>query len=211
MPSAQTLAIRGTRRLRHARQRAPIFVIQKHAARHLHYDLRLEIDGVLKSWAVPKGPSLNPRDKRLAIEVEDHALEYADFEGVIEEGAYGAGAVIVWDTGPYRNLACNSAGQEIPLSEALARGHLEVWLEGRKLRGGFALVRMSGSARHWLLIKMKDEHADARRRPVVTQPASVLTGRTVEDLADGIEAQAAGHGGLVCGLAVGSSSHAHCL
>jgi DNA ligase D-like protein (predicted 3'-phosphoesterase) len=166
-------------------QHAPIFVIQKHAASHLHYDFRLEVDGVLKSWAVPKGPSLNPRDKRLAVEVEDHALEYADFEGVIEEGAYGAGAVIVWDTGRYRNLAHNKAGQEIPTGEGLARGHVEVWLEGRKLRGGFALVRMGGAGGNWLLIKMKDEYADARRRPVVTQPTSVLTGRTVEEVAAG--------------------------
>lgn len=164
-------------------QHAPIFVVQKHAARHLHYDLRLEIDGVLKSWAVPKGPSLNPRDKRLAVAVEDHPLDYADFEGEIEEGTYGAGAVIVWDIGPYRNLARSNAGREIPMREGLARGHLEVWLEGRRLRGGFALVRMSGNARNWLLIKMKDEFADARRRPVVTHPTSVLTGRTVEQLA----------------------------
>jgi DNA ligase D-like protein (predicted 3'-phosphoesterase) len=169
-----------SRRLQHA----PVFVIQEHAASHLHYDFRLEVDGVLKSWAVPKGPSLNPRDKRLAVEVEDHALEYADFEGVIEEGAYGAGAVIVWDTGPYRNLARNKGGQEIPMGEALARGHLEVWLEGCKLRGGFALVRMSGAGGNWLLIKMKDKHADARRRPVVTQPTSVLTGRTVEEVTE---------------------------
>lgn len=171
-------------------EHTPIFVVQKHAARHLHYDFRLEIDGVLKSWAVPKGPSLNPRDKRLAVEVEDHPLEYADFEGVIEEGSYGAGAVIVWDIGPYRNLAGSNAGRGISMSEGLARGHLEVWLEGRRLRGGFALVRMSANARNWLLIKMKDEFAAARRRPVVTQPASVLTGRTVEELAAESESHA---------------------
>lgn len=198
MPRARTTALlRGTRRRRRTQRlrllaaqwrrpgHAPIFVVQKHAARHLHYDFRLEVDGVLKSWAVPKGPSLNPRDKRLAVEVEDHPLDYADFEGVIEEGAYGAGAVIVWDSGWYRNLAHNKAGQEIPMGEALARGHLEVWLEGRRLRGGFALVRMSGNARNWLLIKMKDEFADARRRLLVTQPTSVLSGRTVEELTEG--------------------------
>jgi DNA ligase D-like protein (predicted 3'-phosphoesterase) len=166
-------------------QSEPIFVVQKHAASHLHYDFRLQVGSVLAPWAVPKGPSLDPRDKRLAVEVEDHNLAYADFEGVIEEGRYGAGAVIVWDTGRYRNLARGEAGNEISMSEALARGRVEVWLDGHKLRGGYALVRtrMGGRKTNWLLIKMKDEFADARRRPVETEPQSVLSGRTVEDVA----------------------------
>src|SRR5207244_701821 len=112
----------------------PIFVVQKHAARNLHYDFRLEVDGVLKSWAVPKGPSTDPREKRLAMAVEDHELEHARFEGVIGKGLYGAGAVIVWDTGPYRNVT-ERDGREIPIDEALEAGHAVVELDGKKLRG----------------------------------------------------------------------------
>ena len=156
--------------------REPMFVIQKHAARTLHYDFRLEVDGVLRSWAVPKGPSTDPREKRLAVEVEDHSLSYGDFEGTIREGSYGAGAVIVWDTGTYRNLG------ETPLADALDGGHASFWLEGHKLRGGWTLQRTRGGRRpQWLLIKRRDEGADARRRPVSTQPESVLSGRRVED------------------------------
>ncbi len=164
----------------------PIFVIQKHHARRLHYDFRLEVEGVLKSWAIPKGPSTDPKDKRLAVQVDDHELDYADFEGVIEEGEYGAGPVIVWDAGPYRNITRDNDGKELQMSKALSRGKAEVWLEGKKLRGGFALVKTKlggGKKPNWLLIKMKDEAQDARRKPVVTQPRSVLTGRTVEEVA----------------------------
>jgi DNA ligase D-like protein (predicted 3'-phosphoesterase) len=138
----------------------------------LHFDFRLEAGGVLKSWAVPKGPSTDPRVKRLAVEVEDHSLEHADFEGVI-----GEGRVIVWDRGTYRPL-----GDE-PVEEALASGHLSFWLEGEKLRGGWTLQRTSGGAKpQWLLVKRKDELADARRDPISTQPESVVSGLTLEQL-----------------------------
>ena len=162
------------------------FCIQKHAATRLHYDFRLEMEGVLKSWAVPKGPSTDPREKRLAVAVEDHALDYADFEGTIGESNYGAGAVIVWDTGPYRNRTLRD-GEEVPIARALADGHAVVELEGRKLRGRYALTR-TGEQRgreQWLLVKVRDDDADARRNPVSTQPESVLSGRTIEDVAAG--------------------------
>jgi DNA ligase D-like protein (predicted 3'-phosphoesterase) len=158
----------------------PRFVIQKHRATSLHYDFRLEVDGTLRSWAVPKGPSADPREKRLAIEVEDHALEYADFEGKIGSGSYGAGAVIVWDAGTYRNL-----DEERSMAETIAAGHVKVWLEGQKLKGGWTLQRThQGDKPQWLLIKRRDEGADARRDPERTQPESVKTGRTIEQVAD---------------------------
>jgi DNA ligase D-like protein (predicted 3'-phosphoesterase) len=159
----------------------PMFVIQKHDASSLHYDFRLEVEGALASWAVPKGPSTDPRDKRLAMQVEDHPLSYGDFEGVIPKGSYGAGAVIVWDIGTYRNLT------DKPMRRALDEGHVTVWLEGKKIRGGYALTR-TGSDRgrqRWLLVKKNDDAADRRRRPVNTQPESVLSGKTVEEMAAG--------------------------
>jgi len=154
-----------------------IFVVQKHNARILHYDLRLELDGVLKSWAVPKGPSLDPRQKRLAIETEDHPLEYARFEGTIPKGQYGAGTVIVWDTGPYRNMT-EKDGRTLSVTVALKGGHIAVWLEGRKLKGGYALTR---TKRGWILIKMKDEGANSKDILEI-EPRSVLSGKTIEDL-----------------------------
>jgi DNA ligase D-like protein (predicted 3'-phosphoesterase) len=158
----------------------PRFVIQKHAASTLHYDFRLEVDGVLRSWAVPKGPSTDPREKRLAVEVEDHSLGYADFEGVLAAG-YGAGTVIVWDAGTYRNL-----DEQRSMSEALEAGHAKFWLDGRKLSGGWTLQRTHGGDKpQWLLIKRRDEQADARRNPQSTQPESVKSGRTIEQVAAG--------------------------
>ena len=165
-----------------ARLKGPRFVVQKHDATSLHYDFRLEAGGVLKSWSVPKGPSLKPRDKRLAMPTEDHPVAYADFEGVIPEGEYGAGPVIVWDRGTYRNLT-EDKGREVSVEEAVDRGHVKVWLEGEKLTGGFALTRQGGGKRpRWLLVKMKDEGADARRNPVSTEPQSVLSGKAIEHL-----------------------------
>jgi DNA ligase D-like protein (predicted 3'-phosphoesterase) len=157
------------------------FVIQRHEASRLHYDLRLQIGDVLVSWAVPKGPSLDPRDKRLAVQTEDHPLDYVEFEGRIPEGEYGAGTMIVWDTGTYQNVTAKR-GRPIEMADAVEHGHVSVWLEGEKIRGGFALSRM-GEGRDWLLVKKDDEGADRRRKPAKTQLASVLTGRTNRDLA----------------------------
>jgi DNA ligase D-like protein (predicted 3'-phosphoesterase) len=152
------------------------FVVQQHAASTLHFDFRLEVDGVLRSWAVPKGPSTDPREKRLAMEVEDHSLAYGDFEGVIGTG-YGAGRVIVWDAGSYRPLT------DGPPADALDAGHFSFWLEGEKLRGGWTLQRTHAGAKpKWLLIKKRDEQADAGRDPVSGEPESVLSGRTIEEL-----------------------------
>ncbi|HEY7436587.1 MAG TPA: DNA ligase D [Methylomirabilota bacterium] len=157
-----------------------LFVVQKHAARRLHYDLRLEMDGVLKSWAVPKGPSVHAEEKRLAVHVEDHPIEYGDFEGVIPPGNYGAGSVIVWDRGWYR-----SAKPEDPLTQ-LARGKLEVEIFGHKMRGRWTLARMSGKDKDWLLLKKADGAALPPDAAELTEryPQSVLSGLTVEEMAD---------------------------
>jgi len=165
---------------------ATIFVIQKHDASSLHYDFRLAVDGTLKSWAVPKGPSTDPREKRLAIATEDHPLDYAGFEGVIPKDQYGGGTVLIWDRGHYRNITEKADGLR-PMAKALAQGHVLVWLEGEKLRGGYALQRIDDQEDHWLLVKMDDAEADARRNPVSTEPRSVVTGRTIGEIADEAE------------------------
>jgi DNA ligase D-like protein (predicted 3'-phosphoesterase) len=162
-------------RKRRRQAKSPHFVIQHHAASSDHYDFRLEIDGVLVSWAVPKGPSTNPKDKRMARRTEDHPMDYETFEGVIPKGEYGAGRVIVWDRGTYKS--------DRDMAEGLDHGHLSFQLDGEKLHGGYALTRLrDDKAETWLLVKRKDEHADARRRPVSSQPGSVLSGRTLDDL-----------------------------
>src|SRR5215210_936365 len=153
-----------------------IFVIQKHRATALHYDFRLEADGVLKSWAVPKGPSLDPKVRRLAMQVEDHPVDYADFEGVIPEGEYGGGTVMVWDYGVY-------APENVKkVSDGLKKGDLKFVLLGKKLKGSFVLVRTRD--RQWLLIKHKDEYAEEREEIAETQPYSVLTKRTLAEIAE---------------------------
>lgn len=159
------------------------FVIQKHASSRLHYDLRLEIDGVLKSWAVPKGPSTDPREKRLAQPTEDHPIEYLEFEGVIPEGEYGGGTVMVWDIGHYQNRTFDDDGNTVPMDEAYSRGHISVVLDGEKLSGGYALTRTgSGDDERWLLVKKADDEADARRNPVSSLPGSALTGRSLDEI-----------------------------
>ncbi len=172
---------KGTQKQKHMTN--PIFVIQKHQARHLHYDVRLEIDGVLKSWAVPKGPSTNPTIKRLAIPTEDHPLEYATFEGVIPEGQYGAGTVMVWDIGTYENIKY-SKGKPISMLDCYLNGHIEVFLHGKKLTGAYTLIHLEKSTYKqggWLLIKMRDDYASTSNI-LTSKPRSVLTGRTMTQI-----------------------------
>jgi bifunctional non-homologous end joining protein LigD len=153
------------------------FVIQQHAARRMHYDFRLELDGVLMSWSVPRGPSLSPRDRRLAVRTEDHPLDYADFEGVIPQGEYGGGTVVVWDRGTWQ--------PEGDPRDGMAHGKLTFALHGEKLHGRWHLVRTRGGdrAENWLLFKGRDDDASDRIDIVASQPASVLSGRTVEQIA----------------------------
>jgi bifunctional non-homologous end joining protein LigD len=163
------------------------FVIQKHAASHLHYDLRLELDGVMKSWAVPKGPSQDPSVKRLAMEVEDHPIEYNAFEGTIPKGEYGGGTVMLWDRGTY-----TYGGTDPDPIEGLRRGYqkgdFKFVLNGERLKGSWALVRMRrdqpGKAQ-WLLIKHRDEHAAPDSDVAAEHVTSVDTGRTMEEIAQG--------------------------
>ncbi|MGH7137162.1 MAG: DNA polymerase ligase N-terminal domain-containing protein, partial [Pirellulales bacterium] len=168
-------------KVRRRKAAAPRFVVQKHDARRLHYDFRLELDGVLKSWAVPKGPSYDPKERRLAVEVEDHPLEYADFEGTIPQGEYGGGTVAVWDQGTWQ--------AEDDASTAYRKGKLKFQLNGQKLKGGWNLVRMQRRpgerATNWLLIKERDETARPLDEYDVTEaePASVATGRTLAEIA----------------------------
>jgi len=154
---------------------AGVFVVQEHQATAHHFDLRLEVDGAMRSWAVPKGPSMDPAVKRLAIEVADHSLSYNDFEGAVD-----GGQVIVWDRGRYEQ------GGRVPWPEALERGHAVFVLHGEKLRGGFALQRTKGGAKpQWLLIKRRDDAALPGSDVAAENPASVLSGCTLDQLADG--------------------------
>jgi bifunctional non-homologous end joining protein LigD len=172
---------------RGAARKALGFVVQKHAARRLHFDLRLEVDGVYKSWAVPKGPSLDPAEKRLAVQVEDHPLDYGSFEGTIPEGAYGAGTVQLWDRGRFKP-------EEQDPAAAIARGKLTFTLEGERLGGGWKLVRMGGRARdkgqNWLLMKIADEAArGGKDAEIATLDSSVASRRTMAEIAAGKEDQ----------------------
>lgn len=162
----------------------PIFVIQKHDATNLHYDFRLEIDNTLKSWAVPKGPSTDPSVKRMAVPTEDHPIDYAWFEGTIPEGEYGGGTVMIWDRGTIKNLKEDDGGNEISMKDSYEMGTVEVELQGEKLKGGYALIEMKGGNMKgkWLLTKMDDDEADARRNPVSTEPDSVVSGRSLEEI-----------------------------
>jgi len=163
--------------------RALHFVIQKHAASHLHYDFRLELDGVMKSWAVPKGPSLDPSVRRLAMEVEDHPISYNTFEGTIPAGEYGGGTVMLWDRGTYE--AEDGGGVEA-LRRGYEKGDLKFVLHGERLRGSWVLVRMQRPGRpQWLLIKHRDDEADARRDITGEETTSVVTDRSMDEIASG--------------------------
>jgi DNA ligase D-like protein (predicted 3'-phosphoesterase) len=165
--------------------RRPGFVVQKHGARSLHYDFRLEADGVLKSWAVPRGPSADPAVKRLAVPTEDHPLDYENFEGVIPRGEYGAGAVIVWDTGTYDNRTKDSVGHAVSVADAIERGHVSFDLHGRKLRGGYSLTRIrSGRDPGWILVKKADKFAEPGSDPERDEPESVKSGKDIDQVAD---------------------------
>lgn len=163
----------------------PRFVVQLHDARRLHYDFRLEVEGVLASWAVPKGPSYDPSVKRLAVHVEDHPLDYASFEGSIPKANYGAGSVVVWDQGTFENRS-EVHHQPASLRDAIEAGHVSVFLQGRKLHGGWSLTRtdrMRSNQDSWLLVKRADEFADPSRDVTADEPESVLSGRTNEEVA----------------------------
>ena len=157
-------------------RRRPQFVVQQHRATTLHYDLRLEVDGVLRSWAVPKGPSTDPAQRRLAVEVEDHSRAWGRFEGRIGAG-YGKGAVIVWDRGSYESLNKGS------MADALEAGHAKFRLAGEKLRGGWLLQRTRGGAKpQWLLLKLADDDAAPGSDVAATLPRSVLSGKTIDEV-----------------------------
>ncbi len=163
---------------------ALIFVVQQHHASHLHYDFRLEMEGVLKSWAVPKGPSMNPDDKRLAMMVEDHPYDYKDFEGNIPEGNYGGGNVIVWDNGTYHLTEPGDKKEdERTFLAALRKGHLNFILEGKKLKGEFSLVKIKNGRQEnaWLLIKKKDRYSS--EEDITRKNKSVISKVTLEQLA----------------------------
>lgn len=162
-----------------------VFVVQKHAATRLHFDFRLELDGVMKSWAVPKGPSLDPAAKRLAMEVEDHPIEYNSFEGTIPRGQYGGGTVMLWDRGIY-TYGDTDLAPLAGLRRGYAKGDLKIVLLGERLKGSFVLVRTSRGARgknEWLLIKHKDQYAEPGSDVTATHLTSVDSGRTMDQIA----------------------------
>lgn len=165
----------------------PRFVVQIHDARRMHFDFRLQVDDVLKSWAIPKGPSSDPRDKRLAVPTEDHPLEYEDFEGVIPEGEYGGGTVIVWDHGTYEPLGHDRRGRPVEFAQALEHGHATFRLHGNKLHGEYALTRFRGGEDGedaWLLVRKGPARSAGHGTPDPRRARSVRTGRTLAQVAE---------------------------
>jgi bifunctional non-homologous end joining protein LigD len=152
------------------------FVIQKHRATRLHYDFRLEMEGVLRSWAIPKGPSFNPAEKRLAVETEDHPIDYGGFEGVIPKGNYGAGNVIIWDNGTYEMVDPDTP------EKGWKKGKLHFTLKGKKLRGEWVLVRGSREPKQWIFFKVRDQYATEKGEVTADRPESVISGALVEDV-----------------------------
>ncbi|MFF4209177.1 DNA polymerase ligase N-terminal domain-containing protein [Streptomyces sp. NPDC001796] len=166
----------------------PHFVVQIHDASTLHFDFRLQVGDVLKSWSIPKGPSADPGDKRLAVPTEDHPLEYENFEGVIPAGEYGGGTVIVWDRGTYQPLSHDRRGRPVPFEESLERGHATFRLDGSKLHGEYALTRFRGAERGdreeaWLLVKAGRAGSGGHRTPDPRRARSVRSGRTLAQVA----------------------------
>lgn len=164
-----------------SRKLSQVFLVQEHEASHHHFDFRIEIDGKLKSWAIPKGPSMKPNSKRLAILTEDHPLSYYDFEGEIPEGEYGAGKVLIWDRGRYENKSDNK------IMTSYKQGKIDLILKGKKLKGEFALVRTKrkakqGNKNDWLLIKMQDKYADGRINIIRSQSKSVVSHKTIKEI-----------------------------
>lgn len=158
------------------------FVVQKHAASHLHYDFRLEIDGVLVSWAVPKGPSADPADRRLAVHVENHPMDYINFEGTIPEGEYGGGTVMVWDTGTYHAEGNEDIKKDNSLMQKqIEDGSIKIVLEGTKLKGTWHLVKMKGDDKNWLLMKNK---SDALSKQKEFTSKSILSDRTMDEISE---------------------------
>jgi bifunctional non-homologous end joining protein LigD len=194
----------GTSRVAAARKGPLLYVVQKHRASQLHYDFRLEYNGVLLSWAIPKGPSLDPTVKRLAMQVEDHPREYASFEGVIPEGQYGAGTVMVWDNGEW-------SPESDDVASSLRKGDLKFTLGGKKLRGSWVLVRTRGygskAGKSWLLIKHRDRYA-SNGDITVTEPRSVLSARLLADIAreEGGDVEMASTGDPTRGFRSGSQA-----
>jgi len=180
-------APKGAAATKRAPRSKPKFVVQKHDASHLHFDLRLENEGVMKSWAVPKGPSVDPKVKRLAMQVEDHPVEYNTFEGTIPEGEYGGGTVMLWDRGTYTADKAVDGDDEAAVREGLRKGELKFTLNGERLQGSYVLVRTRGDSRRpqWLLIKHRDEHARPGSDIVAEEETSVSTGRTMDEIAEG--------------------------
>jgi bifunctional non-homologous end joining protein LigD len=192
----------------------PVYVVQIHDASSMHFDFRLEVDGVLKSWAVPKGPSTDPHDKRLAMPTEDHPMAYRDFEGVIEAGEYGGGTVIVWDAGGYRNASTDRSGREVPFADALAHGHASFRLTGGKLRGRWSLTRFrkgepgteddSGHAKGeaWLLVRSA-EQPGSRGTPATARAAARRGNRSAARTGKGATRPGSGNGPARTGNASG--------